>query len=888
MSNSNNNVLGGTTAAARNVISGNGSNTGTPNNVGDGILVSGTSSGTQILGNFIGTDITGTQIVANNASGVAIFSNATGTVIGGTDPAAGNVISGNGAMGLHGVGIEISSTGTGFVVAQRNRIGTNAAGTAALPNANGGVTINNSNSHVIGTPGAGNLISGNGSNAGAPGNAGEGIIVLGTSTGVQIQGNLVGTNAAGNAALPNLGDGILIRGPGNRVGGTAPGAGNVVSGNGSPSAMAVGVGINSTTGNIIEGNRIGTTADGTAALPNSREGVHIENANNNTVGGTSPGAGNLISGNGAFGYLAQGIGFFANSSGNVIQGNRIGTDVTGTLPIPNVNDGVHFNVTGTNNTVGGTTAGAANLIAFNTTHGVGVHAGTGISIRGNNIFSNSMLGIDLNRNGSTPNDNLDADTGANNRQNFPVLSDVNTGSVTGTLHSTPGTIFQLDFYASAACDPSNFGEGQRYLGSGSTTTNELGDASFQISSLGATVAGESVTATATDPSGNTSEFARCLTVSNGGAFLVGNTNDSGPGSLRQAILDANSGSGSSTITFSIGSGPVTISPLTQLPTITAPVVIDGTTQPGFSGTPIVELSGANVAGVTGLTISAGNSTVRGLVINRWGVHGIYMATNGNNVIEGNYLGTNLAGTAAAPNQNGVWSNSPNNRIGGTTATARNVISGNSGNNVGVAAEVISGALGSSGTGTMVLGNYIGTNAAGTAALGSPNGVWVGVPQVTIGTPQAPNLISGNSQGINIGMVTQASGSTVVLTTATNTLVQSNLIGTNAAGTAAIGNNSFGIYIGAGNGRIGGTGAGEGNVISGNAGMGITVGFHTNGGPSPVVITQSSGFIFEGNTIGLNAAGTGCTPERRSWNAGRDLEPHHRRYCCRRPQHRCGQ
>ena len=141
------------------------------------------------------------------------------------------------------------------------------------------------------------------------------------------------------------------------------------------------------------------------------------------------------------------------------------------------------------------------------------------------------------------------------------------------------------------------------------------------------------------------------------SFTVTNTNDSGVGSLRQAILDANANPGLDNINFAIpGAGPHTIQPTSGLPTITDPVIIDGYTQPGASlntngpglGSNAVlkiELDGSNAgAGASGLTITAGNSTVQGLVINRFGQNGVLLGTKGGNVLEGNFIGTDVTGT----------------------------------------------------------------------------------------------------------------------------------------------------------------------------------------------------------------------------------------------------
>ena len=172
-------------------------------------------------------------------------------------------------------------------------------------------------------------------------------------------------------------------------------------------------------------------------------------------------------------------------------------------------------------------------------------------------------------------------------------------------------------------------------------------------------------------------------------FPVVNKNDSGPGTLRQAIIDANSQAGKDYIHFNIpGTGPHTIQPISSLPTISDPVVIDGYTQPGATPNtnPVelgsnavlkIELDGINaVTNVSGLWIEAGNCVVRGLVINRFNDVGIHIQTNGGNSVEGNFIGTDISGTSDLGNaDDGVRIFSSNNTIGGTTLGAGNVISG---------------------------------------------------------------------------------------------------------------------------------------------------------------------------------------------------------------------
>ena len=165
-----------------------------------------------------------------------------------------------------------------------------------------------------------------------------------------------------------------------------------------------------------------------------------------------------------------------------------------------------------------------------------------------------------------------------------------------------------------------------------------------------------------------------LTARAASTFVVTNTDDSGPGSLRQAILDANANAGSDLITFNIGSGLKTITPASKLPDITDPVVIDGTTQPGFSGSPLIELNASNTGFDWALLIRAGNTTIRSLIINHFSNGGILIVDNGGNHIEGCYVGTDATGSTGTNSRaNAIAIGSANNVIGGTTANTRNVI-----------------------------------------------------------------------------------------------------------------------------------------------------------------------------------------------------------------------
>jgi uncharacterized repeat protein (TIGR01451 family) len=256
-----------------------------------------------------------------------------------------------------------------------------------------------------------------------------------------------------------------------------------------------------TEGNVIEGNFIGTDLSGTLALGN---GVGIQiNGNNNRIGGTNLVSGNLISGN-------LGAGVDCQSNTNLFQGNMIGTDLSGNLNLSNGLAGISIN--GNANLVGGQGSRAGNAIAFNGAAGVAISSGQNNTVVANSSYSNAGLAIDLNEDGVSANDPNDTDGGANNRQNFPVLTGATAsgGNVTiqGNFNSTPNLSFQIDFYASPTIHPSGFGEGKFYLGSATLNTDLNGNAVVTKTVPASTVpAGAYITATATDPAGNTSEFS---------------------------------------------------------------------------------------------------------------------------------------------------------------------------------------------------------------------------------------------------------------------------------------------------------------------------------------------------------------------------------------------
>ena len=465
-----------------NVISGNQQN---------GILVEG-SAGNTIVGNTIGVAPDGITARPNAWSGITMYDGSANTVI------QNNTISGNGQWGIdvQHSGALAPVTGTQII---GNTIGLDGSGNAA-GNGSGGVRLDEAPNTAIGTAGAGNVISGN--------VGGHGIDVNGSgSTSVTVQANTVGADPAGTAARPNgpaLSDvaAIMIEQgvTGVTIGGDRSlGEGNLVSGNNAAGIKIWGH------DNFVYGNRVGTNQAGTAALPNQAAGVQVEIGPNNTIGGAGN-LGNVVSGNAESGIMLSGQGAYAGAVGTVITHNIVGLDATGATAVPNTAYGVDIRE-------GAAGVVTDNTIAGNASAGVVVWQGaTGSTIQGNRIGPNGGLGIDLEADGVTANDPGDGDTGSNNRQNYPVLGAATTTDVQVSFNSTPNTTFTLEFFSSAVGDPSGYGEGEVPIGTTTVATDGSGNITpFGYTFPSAVAAGRVITATATDPAGNTSEFSNAST-----------------------------------------------------------------------------------------------------------------------------------------------------------------------------------------------------------------------------------------------------------------------------------------------------------------------------------------------------------------------------------------
>ena len=343
---------------------------------------------------------------------------------------------------------------------------------------------------------------------------------LSTLGGNQVEGNFLGTDAAGTGSLDAGTAAILVRNSANNtVGGLAAAARNLISGKGLNAIQISGA---QATGNLVLNNIVGLDATGFDEAGDFVACVLIsDSANGNTIGGTTAEARNVISGDNVVGIELQ-------SDNNAIIGNFVGTDVTGTNIIANYGKG--FVVSGQNNQIGGTVPGAGNTIWGSLEQGILVQdPANGTSILGNSLFSNGGLGIDLaggtETNGVTANDDTDPDVGANNLQNFPVLTSAVSSTtrtlVSGTLNSIAAQSYRVEFFATDAADASGHGEGKTYLGFTDVTTDASGNATFVDVELPTLPTGQSVvSATATSASGATSEFALALT-----ATIAATTND---------------------------------------------------------------------------------------------------------------------------------------------------------------------------------------------------------------------------------------------------------------------------------------------------------------------------------------------------------------------------
>ncbi|MCZ6834672.1 MAG: hypothetical protein O7G85_02765 [Planctomycetota bacterium] len=509
--NSPNNNIGGTVASLRNIISANRLS---------GVRIEGASStGNNVRGNYIGTNVNGTLELFNGPdgggcgfeAGVAII-DAQNNTIGGPLSGYRNVISANRCDNIY------ISNGDGTLI-QGNYVGLTASGSALVPlnptnDTQRNIAVGSHNVTIGGTSVSHrNVIA----------SANVGIILFGNNC--TVQGNYIGTDATGSYAL-YTGIGVRIYGSDNNlIGGGVPGAGNVISGNAQGVSLIFDAGAGGM--NRIQRNYIGLDASGLVAIPNIWGIIIDDTSSGNMIGGSLTSYRNFISGNSGHGISFGWLGGTATPSYNWVIGNYIGLDKN-TQALGNGGSGIHFNVTAgaIGNKIGDSTIGGRNHIRYNGEAGISILTpATGTRISDNIIDDNFGLGIDLGGfGGVTPNDANDLDAGGNNQQNYPVFTSAvgdgqvwGSGTITvgGSLDSTPNTTFRIELYAIEACDSSGYGEGLGFLGFFDVTTNAGGDVTFSQLVINTRTFGLDwfLSATARNlTTDDTSEFSVCIPI----------------------------------------------------------------------------------------------------------------------------------------------------------------------------------------------------------------------------------------------------------------------------------------------------------------------------------------------------------------------------------------
>ncbi len=833
-------------------------------NVGTGIVINNASNGVTIASNWIGTNSTGTAAAAN-AFGITIAVNANNNTIGGTLSVVNGKLSGGGNLisGNQDDGIFISDKGGTSAndnLIEGNFIGTDITGTLAVPNAYGihlkvntaGNTVSGNviggsssvNSSTGDLSGAGNLISGNS----------EGGLVLSGATGNLVEGNWIGTNVSGTADIANNPTGsnatnyednvdLLSSSNNNTIGGVSTvdshgklsGLGNLISGSGYQ-----GIYINASTGNLIEGNYVGTDPSGTYGLSNSYSGIYLDTGSaSNTIGGTSAVSttasftGNLVSGNANYGIAINGSG----SSGNLVEGNDVGTNAAGnavltttayafgggtvTLPIPQLS----------------TTAGASTTVSFWMKWDGSTNGGNGeipMSFTGTTGYSlylyNGFFGFNVNSEvyGITDPSGFANQwhfisaiftNGAENATNDQLYIDgvkqtlsIKVGSATSgkvgttaylgnyqtaTTYSFSGDLAQVAFFngkRSAATI-------QTYYAAAASTT-------YWDDVYGSAVAYYPLTET-------------------GGTVAVDLSGNSNNGSLS-----------STGVTPAGSAGPLTAAN-------------------GFYGVYVASGASGNTIGgsnsVSGGQLSGPGNLVSGNAEGGIVLNGTSSAPVQNNLIAGNFTGTNVTGNAAIPNDPSQVSEddidllnySSDNTVGGVSSRDGN-------NNLSGLGNLISGSgedgvyVAAGASANLIEGNFIGTDKTGMSSVGNDY-QGVGIDSASNNTLGGTATGTGNviSGGDELGVAIFGSGGG----SSSNNLILGNIIGLAADGSTALGNSYSGIYLGTGsdfgetagtatNNTIGGTTSAAYNVIASNGNYGVWL------------TGSTTGDVIQGNDIGF--------------------------------------
>ena len=684
--------------------------------------------------------------------------------------------------------------------------------------------------------------------------AADGIYLFSSGDAI-IQGNFIGLDPDGITVRTNTGTGVRSIAAGAVIGGPLPWQRNVISGN-----LGGGISFQSSGGHRVQGNYLGTDASGTQARGNSGFAVQLTNPNatGNVIGGELPGEGNVIAATSGTGSNGHGI-YLVNAANNRVQGNFIGTDATGLSPLGNLGYGIYLTNATINNLIGGTNYNARNVIAYNARAGVLVASGTN-GVLGNSIFANGGLGIDLGTVGVQTNDFTDADVGPNNLQNYPVIIAATNQNgvleITGYLRSRTNLSYRLEFFTSPVADTSTNGEGKNFLGFTNISLTATSLASFVVSFPSIPGGDPVVTATATDPANNTSEFTSWRTITYTDLVLVGQPQSQtvAPGGSVTFSVTAR---GAPLILYQwyFNGAPILFA---NFPSLTLTNVQES--QAGVYHVGMLNFYGTLDSAPASLNLLPVNATIAVTNLNDSAVGSFRQAILNANANPGPHtIAFNLSGTgpftltpaSAYP----VISNTVT--IDGTTLTSYTgkplvVLKGsNAGTNAnglelaGTGSTVrglviqsfalIGLRLAGSG-GHVVESSYIGTTTNGAAAAGNGTGISVESAGNRIGGPNVAqrNIISGND----------ASGILISGVGASNNVVLGNFVGVSASGLVGV-QNFDGIKISdAPFNTMGGPAPGAGNVISLNDNNGIYV-----------LGASASGNVIQGNRIGTDLTGT---------------------------------
>lgn len=767
---SNDNFIGGTNVADKNVIS---------NNVYDGVHLSGTSSNNTLRVNYIGTDVTGTLDRGNGFAGVRIDGlasvNSIGTPLNGR-----NIISGNAS------GIEISGPGGNFV--HSNLIGLDATATNAIANTTAGIIINNSDANTVGGT---SMVFGNA----IAGGAGSGIVVNGSGS-TAIRTNIIGTNQAGNIDLGFAENGIEITDSPNTLI-----RNNLVSGSGQHGISISG----NVSGSQLLSNRVGTNSLGTAPLPNLLDGIRVGTGASGVTIGNAPGELSRIAFNGG-----AGIGIDDNASEIRIDVNSIHSN--GGLGIDLGNDGPTANDEGPppdQDAGANTLINSPLLFGAEIQNGIarvsGIYHGMPSSSYELRYYAHAGLPAAGYDEGA---DSLSIhlfNTDASGVTEFEhIISSANKDDlITGFIVDSNGNSSEF----------SNVVEVKQNTLIVDTASDVLDGDTSSIENL-------------------TLDKGADGRVSLREAIIATN-NSINDGEPDRILFDIHtSGAGYVNPDGIAGNGDEywLIQPNSALPLLSDTVLIDGTSQPQYSNHPVIEINGVNIAGAaSGLRFDSGSngSQLTGLALTDWDI-GLALTNSSNHQIRSNHIGADTTGLLSKGNNWGIYLQSASNITIGTDGVdaSSNVISGNNvgiliddsstnnstlGNLIGVAADgntalgntsfgiqivgatssgnIISGGnvisanlhgLSTSGASTIIQSNLFGTNATDTADIGNS------VSAITINPAANASQIGGVAAG---NIIRNTGGTAITLPDATggasNVRISENVLT----------NNGFGIDLG---------------------------------------------------------------------------------------------